>query len=213
MGNQRPTYGRRMAKIVVFGSRGRAGATVVEEARSRGHEVTLAARPRVDVTSPVSVAAAASGHDVAVAAVYDGGRDPSEFFPAAAAGLVEGLATAGVRRLVWVGLASLLADAEGVPLMDSPGYPQEHRSFYLAHASALDVIRASGLEWAAVSPSGDFDHGGTSSGGYRAAPGAPDARITYADHALAVVDEAERTEPRRSHIGVVGHGVPTTPVS
>jgi putative NADH-flavin reductase len=202
-----------MTRIVVFGSRGRAGATVVEEALTRGHEVTATVRPEVDVTDPESVARIAAGHDVAVAAVFDGGRDPAEFFAAAAAGLTDGLAGAGVPRLVWVGLASLLPDADGVPLMDTPGYPQEHRSFFVAHAAALDAIRGSRLAWSAVSPSGDFDHGGSPVGGYRIAPGDAAARITYADHAIAVVDEAERSTLRGAQIGVVGQRVPTRPVS
>jgi len=197
----------------VFGSGGRAGGSAVQEARSRGHEVTALVRPVGDVTDAGAVEAGARGHDVAIAAVYDGGRDPADFFKAAAAGLTEGLARAGVRRLVWVGLASLLPDAAGVPLMDTAGYPQEHRTFYLAHRAALDEIRGSGLEWVAISPSGDFDHGGTPVGGYRPAPGDADARITYADHAIAILDEAERATAREAHIGVVGQAGRTMPVS
>jgi putative NADH-flavin reductase len=195
-----------MTKIVVFGSGGRAGSAAVREARSRGHEVTTLTRLTGDVTDPEAVAAGAAGHDTAIAAVYDGGRDPAEFLPAAATGLVDGLARAGVHRLVWVGLASLLADADGVPLMDTDGYPQEFRSFYLAHAAALDLLRASDLGWAAVSPSGDFDHGGVPVGGYRLAPADAASLITYADHAIALVDEAEQRVARRGHVGVVRPG-------
>jgi uncharacterized protein len=201
-----------MTRIVVFGSGGRAGSAVVREAHARGHEVTTLARPAGDVTDAGAVAAAARGHDVAVATVYDGGRDPAEFFAAAATGLTEGLSRAGVRRLAWVGLASLLPDADGVPLMDTPGYPQEYRPFFLAHRAALDAIRESSLEWVAVSPSGDFDHRGRPAGSYRIAPGDADARITYADHAIAVVDEVERAQPRGAHVGVIGQAR-TTPVA
>jgi putative NADH-flavin reductase len=193
-----------MTKIVVFGSGGRAGSATVTEARARGHQVTEVTRHTADVTDPLAVEAAARGHDVAVAAVYDQQRDPAEFLPAATRALVGGLDRAGVSRLVWVGLASLLPTADGVLLMDTAGYPQEYRSFMLAHAAALEVIRDSTLDWVAVSPSGDFDHGGTPLGGYRSAPGDPESRITYEDHAIAVVDEAERASARRAHIGVVG---------
>ncbi len=197
----------------MFGSGGRAGGSAVQEARARGHRVTALERPEGDVTDPGAVEAGASGHDVAIAAVYDDARDAAEFFTAAAAGLTQGLVRAGVRRLVWVGLAPLLPDADGVPLMDAAGYPQEYRSFFLAHGAALDAIRGSGLDWVAVSPSGDFDHGGEPVGGYRLAPGDADARITYADHAVALLDEAERAEARRAHVGVVGQAGRTTPAS
>ena len=50
-------------------------------------------------------------------------------------------------------------------------------------------------------------------GGYRVAPADADARITYADHAIAILDEAERAEARRAHVGVIGQAGRTTPVS
>ena len=193
-----------MTKIVVFGSGGRAGSATVTEARSRGLQVTEVTRQTADVTDPVAVEAAARGHDVAVAAVYDQQRDPADFLPAATGALVEGLTSAGVSRLVWVGLASLLPDPDGVRLMDTDGYPQEYRPFMLAHAAALTVLEDSSLDWVAVSPSGDFDRGGTPLGGYRIAPGDAASRITYEDHAVAVVDEAERMPARRAHVGVAG---------
>ena len=186
----------------MFGSGGRAGGAAVREARARGHEVTALTRLTGDVTDAEAVAGAATGHDVAIAAVYDGDRDPAEFLPAAATGLVDGLARAGVTRVVWVGLASLLRNADGVPLMDTEAYPQEFRSFYLAHAAALDVLEASDLDWTALSPSGDFDHGGVPLGSYQLSPGDAASRITHADHAIAVVDEAERPHGRRRHLGV-----------
>lgn len=102
---------------------------------------------------------------------------------------------------MWVGLAPLLADADGVPLMDTEGYPQEFRSFYIAHKAALDVLNASHLDWTAVSPSGDFAHRGVPVGGYRVAPADAASLITYADHAIALVDEAERPHGRRAHFG------------
>jgi putative NADH-flavin reductase len=202
-----------MTRIVVFGSGGRAGRSAVQEAHTRGHEVTSLGRAGGDVTDAAAVESGARGHDVAIAAVYDGARDPADFFPAAAAGVTAGLARAGVRRLVWVGLAALLPDAAGVPLMDTVGYPQEYRSFFLAHRAALNTIGGAGLDWVAVSPSGDFDHEGAPVGGYRIAPGDPAARITYADHAIAILDEAERADARLTHVGVVGQAGRTTPLS
>lgn len=195
-----------MTKIVVFGSGGRAAGSAVLEARSRGHAVTAVTRQVADVSDPAAVAAVAAGHEVVIAGVYDHDRDPAEFFPATARALVDGLAEAGVDRLVWVGLASLLPNAAGVPLMDSGDYPQEYRSFFLAHQAALDIFREAGIDWVAISPSGDFDHEGTPVGAYRVAPGDAAARITYADHAIALVDEAERGEARRAHIGVISAG-------
>ncbi|GAA4861603.1 NAD(P)-dependent oxidoreductase [Kitasatospora terrestris] len=206
-----------MGGITVFGAGGRAGRAAVAEALRRGHEVTaVVRRPQAhpdlaadgvrpvagDVTDPAAVARYARGRDAVVAAVYDPAADPAAFFAAAARALGEGMASAGAERLLFVGLASVLPDAAGTPLMDTPGYPQEYRGFYLAHAAARDALAATGLDWLVLSPSGDFDHGGAPTGGYRPAPADAAARIAYGDFALALLDEAERPRHHRTHLGV-----------
>ncbi|GAB3845056.1 NAD(P)-dependent oxidoreductase [Dactylosporangium cerinum] len=191
-----------MLKIVVFGAGGKAGGAAVVEARARGHEVTPLVRSAADVTDPAAVAAGAAGHDVAIAAVADATADPAVFFRAAAESLVAGLKDAGVNRLVWVGIASLLPNASGVPVMDTAGFPPEFQPFSLAHRAALDIIRRSDLEWVAVSPSGNFDLEGEPAGAYRLALGDLAEHITYADHARALIDEAERAQFRQTHVGV-----------
>ncbi|MBT2452467.1 NAD(P)H-binding protein [Streptomyces sp. ISL-43] len=197
-------------KIVVFGAGGRVGRAVVAEARARGHEVTEAGRADGDVTSAADVARLAAGHDVAVAAAFDAGTVPGEFFPAAARALAAGLPEAGVRRLVSVGLASVLPTASGALLMDTPGYPQEWREFYVGHGAGTEALRAAagarGLDWAVLSPAGDFAAaeaaGGPSGGGYAFAAADAGDRITHADFARAVLDEALAPTVHGAHAGV-----------
>ncbi|MEU4192999.1 NAD(P)H-binding protein [Kribbella sp. NPDC026611] len=219
-----------MSKILVIGARGRAGRAAIEEARRRGHEVTgvarrspeltgvtgvtgseggagdgeLADRIRTgDVTDAAGMAILATGHDAVVAAVYDGSSDPSTFFPAAARALVSALEKAAVPRLIWVGLASILPTANGVLLMDRPGYPQEYRPFYLAHQTVLDIFRSSGLDWVSIAPAGDFDHTEAPRGSYQVAPADATAQITYADLAVALIDEIDHPTHHATAIGVV----------
>ncbi|MDX3005709.1 NAD(P)H-binding protein [Kribbella solani] len=157
-----------------------------------------------DVTDAARIAELARGRDAVVAAVYDGGSDPSAFFPAAARALVDGLTKAGVNRLVWVGLASILPTADGTLLMDTDGYPREYRSFFLAHQAALDVFAASTLDWVSIAPTGDFDHADPARrGGYRVAPGNAEDLISYADLAVALIDEVDHPAHHRTAIGVV----------
>ncbi|UQI43534.1 NAD(P)H-binding protein [Streptomyces sp. HU2014] len=205
--------------IVIFGAGGRAGRQAVAEARRRGHRVTAVVRDpgahaglaeltgvRVvagDVTDAADVERVAVGHDAAISAAVDLTARPGEFFTAASRALTAGLAEAGVGRLVVVGLASILPGASGVPLMDEPGYPNEYRSFYLGHAAGLDELRTGDLDWAYVAPAGDFDHEGGPVGGYRFAEhGDPGSRITYADFAPALVDEAEAPSRHRETVSV-----------
>jgi putative NADH-flavin reductase len=103
---------------------------------------------------------------------------------------------------VWVGLASLLRNADGVVLAETPGYPP-YPGFYRGHAGALATLQGSSLDCVAISPSGDFDHDGTPVGSYREAPGDPSARITYADYAIAVIDHACADSTPSGQVGVV----------
>lgn len=142
----------------------RAGRAAVGEAHRRGHQVTAVVRDPAkyadlatdgvhlvdgDVTDASSVARVALGHDAAISAVYDADAQPDAFFTGATRALLAGLARAGVGRLIVVGLASVLRTASGMALMDTPGYPQEYRFFYLGHAAGTDTLRAAatGLDW------------------------------------------------------------------
>jgi putative NADH-flavin reductase len=208
-----------MGTIVVFGAGGRAGRAAVAEARRRGHRVTAVVRDpgrhgglaadgvhlvAGDVTDGDSVARVAAGHDAAINAAYDAAAQPGVWFPGAALALLNGLARAGVRRLLVAGLASVLRTRDGVALMDTPGYPQEYRSFYLAHAAGADVLRTAVTEvdWLVLSPAGDFDHAGRRTGRYRAATADAASRISYADFAVALIDEIDTPTRHRSQVGV-----------
>ncbi|SDS25810.1 NAD(P)-dependent oxidoreductase [Jiangella sp. DSM 45060] len=206
-----------MTRIVVFGAGGRAGRAVLAEAARRDWEVTAVVRDpgrhsglgraavvAGDVTSADEVASLSEGHDAAVHAAATLTVPAAEFFPAAASALLTGLAAARVPRLVAVGLASQLPDVTGVPLIDTPGYPSEHRDFMLGHGAGLSVFRRAStpVDWLVIAPAGDFDHGGAQSGGYRFVPGAASALITYADLAVAVADEIARPRHHRLLMGV-----------
>lgn len=208
-----------MRTIVVFGAGGRAGRAAVAEARRRGHQVTATVRDPAkhpdlhaggvrlvagDVTDATSVAEAAQGHDAAISAAYDPGAQPEVFFAGSARALLDGLPRAGVGRLVVVGLASVLATGSGALLMDTPGYPQDYRAFYLAHAAATDVLHATptSLDWLVLSPAGDFDHDGARLGRYRTAPAEATSRVSYADFAIALLDEIDSPTHHRTHVGV-----------
>jgi putative NADH-flavin reductase len=207
-----------MSKVLVFGAGGRAGRAAAEEARRRGHQVTAAVRNPTkyddlavdgvqvvagDVTAAADVARLADGQDAVIAAVYDGGADPAAFFTATAHALVDGLTKAGVARLVWVGLASTLETESGALLMDTPGYPQDYRSFYLAHAAAVDVLGSSDLDWLTIAPAGDFDHGNPDrTGKYRTTPAEATSRISYADFAIALLDEVDAPQHHRTLLGI-----------
>jgi putative NADH-flavin reductase len=206
-----------VSKIIVFGAGGRAGRRVCAEAAARGHRVTAVVRdpgryPDLDavagdVTSADGVAALAAGHDVAVHAAARLDVPAADFFPAAARALAGGLARAGVGRLVTIGIGSTLETAPGVAVHDAPDYPAEYRPFSLGHAAQTEVLRAAGpdLDWVLLVPPPtllDADAGRT--GRYRT--GGPAVlsmdTLSYADLAVAVVDELESPRHHREIVAV-----------
>ncbi|MFC4530403.1 NAD(P)-dependent oxidoreductase [Sphaerisporangium dianthi] len=221
-----------MSGIVIFGAGGRAGRAVTAEALDRGHRVTAVVRDpdkhrdiaadgvrvlRGDITDLQAVSSIVPGHDAAVHAVspFSGPEqgfdalDP-RFFVKAADALLGGLAEARVPRLVLIGLFANLNDAGGRPVMDDPSvFPAEIRPFAVAHTAGLERLRAakdSPVDWLMLTPPALLDAAGPRTGRYgiggETAPGPASARLSYADLAVAVIDEIDTPRHRRTRVSV-----------
>ncbi|MEU8107436.1 NAD(P)H-binding protein [Nonomuraea muscovyensis] len=164
-----------------------------------------------DVTDAGSVAAAAAGHDavISVAARLD---VPSvDFYVAAAHALLDGLARAGVGRLVLAGIGTTLEAAPGVMVHDTPGFPPEARAFSLGHAAELEVLRDAdtGVDWLVLAPPPVFLDDAPRTGRYRIGggqvlPSSGDTPFPYADLAVALIDEVETPAHHRTLAAVAG---------
>ncbi|WP_232663268.1 NAD(P)-dependent oxidoreductase [Pseudonocardia sp. TRM90224] len=214
-----------MSSIIVFGAGGRAGRRAVAEAVARGHDVTavvraghedLAAngvrRVTADVTDAAAVAKAAAGHDAAITAATRLDVPAVDFYTAATTALVDGLTAAGVRRLVLVGIGSVLEVEPGLAFHDAPGYPAEYRPFSIGHVAQLDVLAGAPaeLDWLVLAPpptmldaeaprTGRYRTGGTA-----VLPTQPDRStlFSYADLAVALLDEIETPRHHRALVAV-----------
>ncbi|WAL65889.1 NAD(P)H-binding protein [Amycolatopsis cynarae] len=215
-----------MSRIVVFGAGGRAGRHTVAEAASRGHQVTAVVRdpdrhPDLaaagvtvvagDVTRPDSVAEVAAGHDAAVNAAVRLDVPSETFFPPAARALLDGLPRAGVARLVAIGIGTMLETAPGVAVHDDPGFPPEHRAFSLGHAAGLAVLRDADtdLDWVVLAPPPVvLDNEAARTGRYRTGGSrimptdSGSASFSYADLAVALIDEIETPKHHRALVAV-----------
>jgi putative NADH-flavin reductase len=209
-----------MGKIVVFGAGGRAGRRVVAEAAARGHTVTAVTRTpdsrsadrRItvvggDVTDAASVAAAATGHDAAITAAVRLDVPAVEFYTAATRALVAGLTEAGVSRLVLVGIGSALEVEPGRRMLDDPAFPADHRAFALGHVAQLDVLADAPIDWVVLAPPAVFlDEAAERTGRYRTGGTAPlepePTSFSYADLAVALVDEADSPRHHRALVAV-----------
>lgn len=221
-----------MVSIVVFGAGGRAGRAVTAEARERGHEVTAVVRDpgkyrdiekngvrlvRGDVTDVQAIASIASGHDAVVHAVspFSGPEqgfadlDP-EFYVKAADALLHGLAEARVFRLVLVGLFANLKDTRGRLVMDDPAnFPAEIRPFAVAHTAGLNRLRAAegtAIDWLMLTPPALLERGGPRTGRYQiggeTVPQPTSAHLSYADLAVAMIDEIDTPRHHRTRVSI-----------
>jgi len=219
-----------MSGIVIFGAGGRAGRAITAEARERRHRVTAVVRDpdkygdiaadgvsvvRGDVTDLPEISSIVSGHDAAVHAVspFSGpeqgfaGFDDA-FFVKAVDALLHGLAEARVPRLLLVGLFANLQDAHGRLMMDDPSaFPAEIRPFAAAHTAGLDRLRARDtvVDWLMLTPPARLEWGGPRTGRYQiGGETAPreSAHLSYADLAVAMVDEVETPRHHRTRVSV-----------
>lgn len=189
-------------KIAVYGATGHVGSAIVAEALSRGHEVTgVSRRPgsgdgvhwvQGDATDAESVAKVAVEHDVIVSAIgpsREPGADGQPFLD----GIQTFVDNAGDARLLVVGGASSLEVAPGVRLYDTPEFPEAYKSEALWGIKALELLRAttSTVSWTYLSPAPEIGPG-ERTGTYQVADDTVAGwKISYADYAVAMLDEIE----------------------
>lgn len=200
-------------KIAVVAANGREGQLVVKEAMERGHDVTAVVRgENKSVATNVVVkdaldliAADLAGFDVVVDAVGAWTEETLPAIPNTAKHLADVLAGTDVRLIVVGGAGSLFVNAEHtMALEDTPDFPDAYKPVSAAHGLALKSLRESnGVKWTYISPAADFQADGERVGSYEIAGeeftvnAAGESFISYADYAIAVVDEAEQA----AHVG------------
>lgn len=193
-------------RILVFGATGAVGSRVVQEAVSRGHQVTPVSRGqqsvRGDASDPDDVARLSAGQDVVISATRPQPGREDELVQAAK-GLLIGLRFSGVRLILVGGAASLIVPGPDLMLVDTPDFPAALRPIALACNEQYELVRAStDLDWTYVSPpallepgvrTGDYRKGGD----HLLTDADGNSHISMEDFAIALVDEAERAE----HVG------------
>ncbi|MGR4039185.1 NAD(P)-dependent oxidoreductase [Pseudomonas sp. 910_21] len=202
-----------MSKIAIIGATGRAGSQLLEEALRRGHSVTAIARNtakigqragvlsrEVDVADSAALQAAVAGHDVVISAAH--------FSTIPANAIIDPVKKAGVKRLLVVGGAGSLLLPGGGKVIDSPGFPEEYKAEASAGGVYLDTLRKEqDLDWTFLSPSAEFVEG-ECTGQFRlgqddllvSAQGR--SWISFADYAIALIDEVEKPAHRRQRFTV-----------
>ncbi|WP_328375037.1 NAD(P)H-binding protein [Micromonospora zamorensis] len=171
-----------------------------------------------DVTDLRSTSAIPRGHDAVVSAVSPAsgpealaalGRLDDQFFVNAVDALLHGMTIAGVHRLVLIGLFANLQDEHGRLILDDPAsFPSHLRPFALSHTAGLERLRAveTTVDWLMLTPPAMLDAAAPRRGRYRiggnAVPPSGSATLSYADLAVAVIDEVETPRHHRTRVSV-----------
>lgn len=208
-------------KIAVVCANGKAGKLIVKEAVDRGHDVTAVVRGENQTVAQHTLAKDLfdlTSEDLAdFDAVVDAfGAWTSETLSehsTSLAHLCDILSETETRLLVVGGAGSLYVNPEHTAVVaDGPEFPEAFKPLAAAQGKALEELRArDDVRWTFISPAADFQADGERTGAYILAGeelrlnDAGESVISYADYAIAMVDEVERASDAhiRQRISVV----------
>ena len=206
-------------KIAVVCANGKAGQLIVKEALSRGLDVTAVVRGgnRTEASQVIQkdlydlTAADLKGFDVVVDAFGAWTEDTLPQHSTSLKHLCDILSGTDVRLLVVGGAGSLYVNPEHTAqVMDGPDFPNVFKPLASNMGKALAELRQrSDVKWTYVSPAGDFQAEGECTGKYilggeeLTLNGRGESVISYADYAIAMVDEAVSGNHIQQRISVV----------
>lgn len=201
-------------KIAIIGATGFLGSKLVKEAKDRGLEVTAIARnpeklteevqkAAIDVNQVDELAEVLKGQDAVVSAFNAGWKNPNLYqdFLKGSKSIQEAVKKAGVERLLVIGGAGSLYDAENNQLVDSPDFPAEIKPGATAARDYLNELKEEkDLDWAFFSPAIEMHPGITTgrTGKYRLGKDHPVfdennvSKLSPEDVAVVLMDEVQK---------------------
>jgi putative NADH-flavin reductase len=208
-------------KIGVIGATGKAGSLILREAINRGHEATAIVRNASKVASENVATLEKDIFDLTaedlkqfdvVVNAFGAPMGQEHLHVDAGRALIEAVKGSPETKVIVVGGAgSLFVDeAKTVRLIDTPEFPKE----YFATASnqgknLADLQDASGFKWTFISPAVFFNPEGKRTGSYQKGKdnlivnSKGESYVSYADYAIAVVNEIENPEHVNERFTVV----------
>ena len=206
-------------KIAVVCANGKAGQLIVKEAVNRGFDVTAVVRGENKTAAQSAIvkdlfdltAEDLAGFDAVVDAF---GAWTPETLPQHSTSLkhlCDVLSGTDTRLLIVGGAGSLYVNKEHTACVsEGADFPEVFKPLANAMAKALEELRRrNDVKWTYISPAGDFQADGERSGKYILAGeeltlnAKGESIISYADYAVAMVDEIEKGDHVQQRISVV----------
>jgi uncharacterized protein len=209
-------------KIGVIGASGKTGSLIVNEAVERGHAVTAMVRDAAKIKNQsISVVEKnifdLKTEDVKIFDVFvNAFKAPfgeEHLHVEAGRVLIEAFKGAPQTRLLVVGGAgSLFVDeTKTVRLFDTPNFPEAYLATAKNMGKNLEELQiTSGIQWTYFSPAAFFNPEGKRTGTYQKGKdelllnSKGESYISYADYAIAVLDEIENPQHINERFTVVG---------
>lgn len=206
-------------KVGVVCANGKAGRLIVKEAVERGLNVTAIVRGENKTSTDHALikdlfdltAEDLKEFDVVVDAFGAWTEDVLEQHSSSLEHLCDALSGSLTRLIVVGGAGSLYVNPEHTAqVMDGPNFPDVFKPLAAAQGKALDELRLrKDVKWAFISPAGDFQADGEKTGEYILAGEElmlnekGESIISYADYAIALVDEITKGNHIQERISVV----------
>lgn len=211
-----------MKKVAIVCAAGKEGRLLVQEALSRGYEVTGFVRKESDAVDPAAKKVVKdlfdltredlAGFDAVIDAFGAWTPDTLPLHKTSLKHLCDILSGTKVRLLVVGGAGSLYVNAEHtVQVKDLESFPDAFKPLADNMGEALAQLRTrSDVLWTYLSPAGDFVADGERTGEYLV--GGEEyfvndkgvSRISYADYAIAMIDEVENANNIQKRFSVIG---------
>ncbi|MGY4691016.1 NAD(P)-dependent oxidoreductase [Salibacterium sp. K-3] len=198
-------------KIGIIGANGKAGNTILKEATERGHDVTAIVRDASKLTNKKVKVVEKDIYDLSsedltpIEVVVNAfGVAIGEEEPHVTAGnaLIEALKGTKTRAIIVGGAGSLYVDEkQSNKLFDTSDLPDKVKSTAKGQGRNLENLKTSqDITWTYFSPSASFDPKGPRTGTYQTGKdnllvnSKGDSYISYADYAVALLDEIENPQ-------------------
>ena len=211
-----------MKKVAIVCAAGKQGTCLVNEAVSRRYDVTGFVRGEDKVANPKAKTVVKdlfdltredlAGFDVVIDAFGAWTDETLPLHKTSLKHLCDILSGTDIRLLVVGGAGSLYVNPEHtVQVKDLESFPDAFKPLANMQGAALEDLRKrNDVKWTFLSPAGDFVADGERTGRYLLggeeyfvnAKG--ESRISYADYAIAMIDEIENANNIKKRFSVIG---------
>ncbi|MBE9818871.1 NAD(P)-dependent oxidoreductase [Campylobacter concisus] len=206
-------------KIAIIGANGKSGTNLVNEALRQDYDVTAIVRNKEYKNDNVKVIykdifdltkSDLAGFGAVISAFAAWTPETFPLHKKVAAHLVNLLEGTSTRLIVVGGAGTLFVDDNGTMVMDTPDFPAAYMGVAKATAESYFELKGrSDLLWTYVSPAGNYANGARTGkyvlgGDNLILNSKNESYISYADLALAIIDELKNKKFIQKRFTVVG---------